>query len=159
MSAARKRAGGFTLIEVMITVVIIAILSAIAYPSYREQIAKGKRAQVKASLSQAQQWLERHYSENYSYAKAANGTDVNQDGGAFKTQFGTSPLPGEGAANYNIALTPTGKGTGYTLKATRTGSMNGDRCGDYVVTSTGRKSVENYTGFNAALAAASECWN
>ncbi|MET3476181.1 type IV pilin protein [Variovorax atrisoli] len=159
MSAARKRAGGFTLVEVMITVVIIAILSAIAYPSYKEQIAKGKRAQVKASLSQAQQWLERHYSENYSYAKMAGGTDINADGGIFKTQFGTSPLPGGGAANYTIALTPNAAGTGYSLKATRTGSMSGDRCGDYVVTHTGRKSVENYTGFDAALAAASECWN
>jgi type IV pilus assembly protein PilE len=159
MSPSRMRVQGFTLVEVMITVVIIAILSAIAYPNYREHIARGKRAQAKASLAQAQQWLERHYSENYSYAKTAGGTDINADGGVFKTQFGTSPLPGEGAANYNIALTPNDKGTSYSLKATRTGSMSSDRCGDYVVTNTGRKSVENYTGFNAALAAASACWN
>jgi type IV pilus assembly protein PilE len=159
MSAGQARARGFTLIEMMITVVIIAILSAIAYPNYREHIARGKRAQAKASLAQAQQWLERHYSENYSYAKTADGTDINAAGGVFKTQFSTSPLPGEGAANYNIALTPNDKGTAYTLKAVRTGSMSGDRCGDYVVTHTGRKSVENYTGFSAALAAASACWN
>ena len=41
---------GFTLIELMITVAIIAIIVAVAYPSYSEQIAKGKRAEVRTTL-------------------------------------------------------------------------------------------------------------
>ncbi len=41
-----KKAAGFTLIEVMITVVIIGILAAIAYPSYVQYIAKSTRLRL-----------------------------------------------------------------------------------------------------------------
>ena len=47
---AAKRAPGFTLIELMIVVAVVAILVAIAYPSYQEQIRKSRRAQAKADL-------------------------------------------------------------------------------------------------------------
>jgi len=50
---------GFTLIEVMIAVAIVGILSAIAYPSYTEYIRRGHRADARAGLLQAQQYLER----------------------------------------------------------------------------------------------------
>ena len=50
---------GFTLIELMIVVAIVGILSAIAYPSYAEYIRRGHRADARAGLLQAQQWMER----------------------------------------------------------------------------------------------------
>ena len=50
---------GFTLIELMIVVAIVGILSAIAYPSYAEYVRRGHRADARAGLLQAQQWLER----------------------------------------------------------------------------------------------------
>ena len=49
---------GFTLIELMIVVAIVGILSAIAYPSYAEYIRRGHRADARAGLLQAQQWLD-----------------------------------------------------------------------------------------------------
>ena len=49
----RRPAAGFTLIELMITVAIIAILASVAYPSYRDHVAKGRRAEAKALATEA----------------------------------------------------------------------------------------------------------
>ena len=50
---------GFTLIELMIVVAVVGILTAVAYPSYAEYVRRGHRADAKAGLLQAQQWMER----------------------------------------------------------------------------------------------------
>ena len=72
-SRARMRAGparsrGFTLIEVMMTVVIIGILAAIAYPAYQDQVRKGRRADAMAQLLTLAQAYERFYTSNNTYA-------------------------------------------------------------------------------------------
>lgn len=71
-----SREAGFTLIELMIVVAIVAILSAVAYPSYKEYIAKGRRAEMKTVLLSAQQWMERFYTENYRYDKDSADANV-----------------------------------------------------------------------------------
>ena len=67
------RDDGFTLIELMITVAIIAILAAIAYPAYTDQIRKGKRAECRSGLLQSMQQQERYYTQFNKYADFANG--------------------------------------------------------------------------------------
>jgi type IV pilus assembly protein PilE len=62
---------GFTLIELMITVAVIGILSAIAYPSYQEQLRKGKRAECRSGLFQVMQQQERYFTQFNAYAAAA----------------------------------------------------------------------------------------
>jgi type IV pilus assembly protein PilE len=59
----RRRAGGFTLIELMVTMVIIAIIGALAYPSYAESVRKGKRTAAKATMSEVAGRLQQFYSE------------------------------------------------------------------------------------------------
>lgn len=68
MMLVRPRHRGFTLIEVMIVVAVVAILSAIAYPSYVSQIAKGKRAECRGGLLQSMQQQERHFTQFNTYA-------------------------------------------------------------------------------------------
>ena len=58
---------GFTLIELMITVAIIALLSAIAYPAYTSSILKGKRAQGRTALVELIQLQERYFTERNCY--------------------------------------------------------------------------------------------
>ena len=47
------RQNGFTLVEMMIVAAVIAILAAIAYPAYTEQLLKSQRAEGKAALMRA----------------------------------------------------------------------------------------------------------
>ncbi len=62
---------GFTLIELMITVIIIGIIAAIALPSYQEQVRKTRRTNAQADLLELAAYMERHYGENFSYTAAA----------------------------------------------------------------------------------------
>lgn len=63
----RKYMRGVTLTELMVVVVIIGILTAIAYPNYREYAARAKRNEAKAALLQIATNQERFYLQNNSY--------------------------------------------------------------------------------------------
>jgi type IV pilus assembly protein PilE len=152
---------GFTLMELMITVAVVGILAAVAYPTYVEQVAKGRRAEAQATLLAGQQWMERFYSENYSYYKNSAGTTVD-DASQFKARFSTSPAAGNGAPLYDLAVSAPVAGTSYTITAKRkTGAaMAEDRCGDFSVDHLGRRKLENYsTKAGSSLAQAmAYCW-
>lgn len=142
----KNRLRGFTLIEVMITVAIIGILAAIAYPSYIEQVRKSRRADAKAALVTAAQTMERFYTENNSYAAATAGDAV----GSTITDHAPTDRP-HADRTYDIALNPAPTATGFTITATRTGSQAGDTiCGDYALTNTGVKSV--------TVGSVANCW-
>lgn len=75
---------GFTLIELMITVAIVAILAAIAYPSYQDSVRKGKRAEGRTALIDFMQQQERYLSQTGGYLVVTPGAT----GVAFKTFSG-----------------------------------------------------------------------
>lgn len=128
---------GFTLIELMIVVAVVAILAAIAVPSYQEQVRKSRRAQAKSDLVEYAQMAERYFTVNNSYVGFALPT----------TQ---SPREG-GTARYVLALNPAATATTFTITATAQGAQAEDRCKDLSVTNTGAK---GHTG-SVPL---SECW-
>ena len=104
---------GFTLIEVMIAVVIVAILVAVALPAYQNSIRKSRRSEAFAALSNVQQMQERHRSSQPVYA--ASLTDARN---AVPPGLG---MAGVRTANgyYDLAVALIGAGErGYILSAT-----------------------------------------
>ena len=71
-----QRNRGFTLIEVMIVVVVIAILAAVGFPSYREHIARGQRSQGQQLLSDMAQRNEQFLLDRRQYAGTAGALGI-----------------------------------------------------------------------------------
>ena len=130
------RARGFTLIEVVITVAIVAILAAVAFPTYRDHVRKSRRAEAQAYLmavaSRQQQFLldTRAYSPNLATVGVATPANV--------------------AAAYDLAVaTVTGPPPTFRLTATPKAATDQvhERCGWLAIDQSGAKT--------AALAT---CW-
>jgi len=92
---------GFTLIEVMIVVALIAIIAAIAYPSFLDSVRKSRRADAQQGLMQAAQKLENFYARNAAYTE-----DLTQVGYA---NAGWNDLSaGSNTVYYQMQVTPGG---------------------------------------------------
>lgn len=65
---------GFTLMELMIAVAIVAILAAIALPSYSNYVRRSARANVQSDLMTAANSMERRKAQNFTYSGATSGT-------------------------------------------------------------------------------------
>lgn len=128
-----RRQLGFTLIEMMITVAIVGILAAIAYPSYRDQVIKSNRTEGKVALQQAAVNLEKCYTRTMSYAGAACAPAAATEGGRYAVKV-------EAGATGVLA-------TSYKLTATPQGPQADDKCGALTLTDAGVKG-----------AAAANCW-
>jgi type IV pilus assembly protein PilE len=72
MKSHTPRTAGFTLIELMITVTIVAILAAIAYPSYRSYVLRGQIVNATNGLTAMAANMERYYQDNRDY-RSVNG--------------------------------------------------------------------------------------
>lgn len=59
--------GGFTLIELMITVAVVAILAAVAFPSYTQYLQRGKIAEATSNLSELRLRAEKSFADNRAY--------------------------------------------------------------------------------------------
>lgn len=135
MKSDSKRSRGFTLMELMITVAIVGILAAIAYPSYQDYVRRAARADAQADMLEVAQWLERRYTAANSYVfPTPPGLPITQ-------------TPRVGAARYNLtAVVPAG-GQTFTLTATPAGAQVGDVCGTMTVNQLG-----------ATTSAGADCW-
>ncbi|MFO7901890.1 MAG: type IV pilin protein [Pirellulaceae bacterium] len=75
-----KNATGFTLIELMITIAILAILAGIAIPAYNNQVEKARRADAVTTLTSTAQGLERCFTRDNTYAGCVADSFESQDG-------------------------------------------------------------------------------
>lgn len=150
-----RQLAGFTLIEVMIVVAIVAILSAIALPSYQESVRKSKRADSRTQLLEASQHMQRFYSQNdrYDQANDTAGTAV-----VLPATLTTVPRgAAAGTEDYTIRFQAgTLTARSFTLEAVPRagGTMASDKCGTLRINNVGRRTV---SGATAGMTAAT-CW-
>jgi type IV pilus assembly protein PilE len=147
---ARSRHGGFSLIELMIVVAIVAILTAIALPQYRKQIQKSNRSAAKSALLDLARREETYYSTNNSYTlDLATLGYASVANNSIQVPSSSNPLYTVG---FSAPAAAGSSATTYTATATPTGSQVGDSCGNFSV---------DYLGNQQATGTAngsSGCW-
>lgn len=125
---------GFSLIEVMVVVAIIAILASIALPSYNEHVRKTRRAAGGACAVAASQQLERFYTTQLTYVGSPAGNVLDNVCDPDTLKYYTISTVGVTRSNYTVTATPAGK-------------QDGDSCGALSINQAGVKSP-----------AADNCW-
>lgn len=142
----------------MITIAIVAILSAVAYPSYTQYLQKGRRAEAKASLMENMQLFERHYAQVNTYA--VNATTLNQVWQGYKQYSGDTAPSASFTPSYRIAAGACpAYGTPDQCVELQAIPNKGDpTCGTLVYRSTGEK-ANIITGTTAyVIPPTSGCW-
>ena len=167
----KLNANGFTLIELMITVVIVSILAAIAYPSYTQYVAQTRRSDATINLTRIAAIQEKFFTECGRYTPNFNGAisnpvPVNRCTGLGIGATATSYTTLDGHYTYTIPILlpgPTGVvgGGGYTLSAAPTASSpqfaaDNSKCTTLTITNTGAKDAtgsDSPAGTNGG-----KCW-
>ena len=116
----RVKNSGFTLTELLIVIAVVAILVALAYPSYQNSMQKTRRADAQGDLMEFAGIAERIYTQTNPNSYATITLPANSD-------FYTYSFP--------VAVTATT----YTIRATPTAIQNSDACGSMNLTQTGLK--------------------
>jgi len=98
------KVGGFTLMELMIVVAIVAILAGIAFASYQGQIIKSRRSAAANCLQERAQFVERYYTTNLTYVGATAGQCDNQVSPHYQLA-----ISGLTAKSFTLTATPLGQ--------------------------------------------------
>lgn len=154
---------GFTLIELMVTLAIVALLAAIAYPAYTSSVLKGRRAEARTALLNLMQAQERYLTQSGSYlafAAGATGNAGTNAAGATNVAIPFRTTSGDNDSNsaYQLRAVRCNNGTSdialnqcVQLEAVPRGSD--PAAGTLTMTSTGAKGC---TGSQAS--ARGVCW-
>ena len=141
----RYGSNGFTLIEIMVTIAIVAILSSIAVPAYTDHVRRSQATDATGTLAAARTRLEQFFQDNRNYGSTAAVCGITV---AASTTFTYTCNWGAGGTNQSLRITATGTPGGashvYTI------SDSGAR------TTTTFKGVAQ-TGKNCWLLKGNEC--
>ncbi|ABA58733.1 general secretion pathway protein H [Nitrosococcus oceani ATCC 19707] len=117
----QRKQRGFTLIELMIVVAIVAILASVAFPSYQASVKKSRRGDAQGALVAFAAAMERHFTERSTYEGAATG---GANTGAPDIFASEAPLDGRDKF-YDLTI-EAASGATYTLRATPKNIQAGD---------------------------------
>ena len=141
----RLAAAGFTLIELMITVAVIAILAGVGYPAYTDYIRRGQLPEAFAAMSDYRVKMEQYFQDYRNYGTAAGGDCAN---GASAPSWNNFQPANRKYFTYSCVVTATG----YTLTATGSG---GQAIGHaYTVDEQNRQKTTQFKG----AAVTKDCW-
>jgi type IV pilus assembly protein PilE len=139
-ASASRYQTGFTLIELVIAIAIVAILTAIAVPSYQEQVRKSNRKAAATCLTEYAQFMERYYTTNLTYVDADPG------------ELGCAKDLEE---RYEFGLTAAATANAYSLTAEAKNAQTDDKkCLNLSINQSGQRSVSG-----SSSAKPTDCWS
>jgi type IV pilus assembly protein PilE len=144
LGRSRRCARGFTLIEVMITAAIVAILAAVALPSYRDHVRRSALPEAFTALSDYRIKLEQYFQDNKNYGTTNGGACAN---GASAPAWNTFVPAGAKYFTYACVVA----GTGYTLTATGSSVAAGHV---YTLNDSNQQATTQFKGATVAKT----CW-
>lgn len=143
---AAVQSAGFSLIELMITIMIIGILGAIAYPSYISYSHTADRTDARTTMMNDAQVLQRCYSQTYNFNQCLTGATP---AGVTGVSAGPTPSP---QGYYNITVTVGPAADQYSMVAQPQGFQTSDsQCTSFTLASSG---AQTSTG----SATSQTCW-
>lgn len=138
---------GFTLIEVLVTLAIIAILSTIAYPSYTDYVRRGQLQEAFAALADYRIKLEQYFQDHKGYGSKPGDKCADASDAPSWADFKPAS-----AKFFEYACTVNAGGDGYLLTAKGSGGLAIDHW--YTVDEQGHEGTTRFRG----AAVAKGCW-
>ena len=117
----KKSQSGFTLMELMAVVVIMGILMSIAMPSYQSFVTKSRRTDAQGALATFASAMERHHTNNNTYAGAGSGGADTGSPGIFPSETSI-----EGGTKFYDLTIVSASASAFTLRATPKNGQDGD---------------------------------
>ena len=138
---------GFTLIELMITVVVVGILAAIAYPSYEAYMKRNRRAEAQQLLAGIANRESQYLLDSRMYTNVIGATGLNANTERWTCTPSGAPTSCSNTF-YTVTVTPDNAATPPTFeaKATAIGKQVSD--GDLTINHTGAKTRKVGAGPN-----------